>query len=92
MQEQIIIVIEMEMIIEALLSISVTAFHFSVVTRRPWSDPFMSNTQLVTGEIKRMNTIRLFGARITEFTLPFDAELCRREIRFWCVRLLLFHS
>lgn len=58
----------MEMIIEALLIISVTAFHFPVVTRCPWPDPFMSNTQLITGEIKRMNTIRLFGARITELT------------------------
>lgn len=61
-------VIEMEMIIEVLLISSVTAFHFSVVTGRPWPDPFVSNTQLVTGEIKRMNTIRLFGARITELT------------------------
>lgn len=61
-------VIEMEMVIEVLLISSVTAFHFSVVTGRPWPDPFVSNTQLVTGGIKRMNTIRLFGARITELT------------------------
>ena len=58
---QILIRIELQVIIEPLLVVSVAAFHFTVMPRRSRANCFVDDMKLTAKSIQRMNAICLLG-------------------------------